>query len=104
MLSAPLPRITAEQCDLPGMGPGPLAVQPGRQVTSVEPVERVWNPDQLCLMVVQQVLCPGRRPVRQLALLDDPPVWEVDPKPKPRPRRRRRTPKPLLSPGQMPLF
>lgn len=102
-ISPPLPRITAEQSDLLGLGPAPV----GEQVAEHDP--GAWceqDPNQLCLTSAQQVLSAGEPPLRQLALLDDPPVWEIGPELKPAPRRRpsKRRARPRLSPGQIPLF
>ncbi|MBW3591464.1 MAG: hypothetical protein KY393_06425 [Actinobacteria bacterium] len=106
-LSPPLPRLTAEQSDLLGLGPAPEAMQLNSAASHSNPGSQdIANPNQLCLTVVQQVLTASTRSVRQPALLDDPPVWETGSEPKARPRRR--IPRPgaqnALSPGQMSLF
>lgn len=106
-LSPPLPRLTAEQSDLLGFGPAPVALQFNDAASHSEPGPRnIANPDQLCLTVVQQVLTASTRPVRQPALLDDPPVWESDSEPRARLRRPVSKPRAqsALSPGQMSLF
>lgn len=106
-LSPPLPRLTAEQSDLLGLGPAPVAGPPDNAASHSGPgPQHTANPNQLCLTVAQQVLTASTRSVRQPALLDDPPPWETGSEPKARPRRR--APKPraqsTLSPGQMSLF
>ncbi len=106
-LSPPLPRLTAEQSDLLGLGPAPPALKLNDAASHTDAGSQdLANPDQLSLTVVQQVLSASTRSVRQPALLDDPPVWESGSEPKARPRRP--VPKPraqsALSPGQMSLF
>lgn len=106
-LSPPLPRITAEQSDLLGLGPAPVALQSNNAAVHSDPgPQNIANPDQLCLTVAQQVLSASTGSVRQPALLDDPPLWETGSEPKARPRRRapKSRPRSTLSPGQMSLF
>lgn len=106
-LSPPLPRITAEQSDLLGLGPAsvalPLNNAAGHSDTGPQ---KLANPDQLCLTVAQQVLTASTRSVRQPALLDDPPLWEAACETRTRPRRQlpKHGAQNALSPGQMSLF
>lgn len=102
-ISPPLPRITAEQSDLLGLGPAPAGAQAAEQDPGPGSGQ---DPNQLCLTCAQQVLSAREPPLRQLALLDDPPVWETGPEPRPAARRRpsKRRARRLLSPGQIPLF
>ncbi|MGH2773014.1 MAG: hypothetical protein ACRDIU_07765 [Actinomycetota bacterium] len=102
-----LEALTGVQETLPDLGPAPGVLPPTEPPAPGPGVPLVIS-GQLSFGPAQQELSPQQAPARQLALLPDPPLWEMDPGPPPAPvragrldrKRRRRG----ISPGQQSLF
>lgn len=104
-----LPTLEAEQFNLPGLQmfvvpPPVLDHQP-----LPEPDSAPYCPGQLGFGANQEALVEQNTPARQLPLLADPPLWDLQPQAVVRrPASKRRSAKSRtnqrLSPGQMSLF
>ena len=102
-----LEALTGVQESLPDLGPA-RGVLPPIEPPAAGPVPALVISGQLSLGPAQQELMPQPAPARQLALLADPPLWEMDPDPpsaQARPGRLDRKRRRLgISPGQQCLF
>lgn len=108
-LAMKLPTLEAEQFNLPGLQMYVVPAPVYDHQPLPEPPLDLYCPGQLGFEANQETLIEQNSTARQLPLLADPPVWDLQPQaPARRPASRRRSARKgtnqRLSPGQMSLF